>query len=86
MAFGGACPYCGKINDGFTGLTGAWAPKDGDACICVGCGNVAIFDAAGGFRMPTPEEQADLDADAGVQRARTAVLAAILSDKMRGLG
>jgi hypothetical protein len=51
-------------------------PQDGDVSLCFDCGQVAIFDSAspGGARLPTAQEDAQLDRDPGVQLLRLGCL------------
>ena len=48
-----ACPSCGRVNNKASGLA---TPKPGEASICYGCEQLAIFDKNLSVRLPTPEE------------------------------
>lgn len=64
------CPFCRAVHEAATCVTGKAAPEDGDATLCIRCGNVAIFDEAEpfGLRMPTRRESRALLRDRNVQR------------------
>jgi hypothetical protein len=68
------CPHCHKAQPLAAPADDSWdlAPKDGDASLCFDCGKVGIFDSAspGGARLPTDEEAAEMDRDAGIQLLR----------------
>jgi hypothetical protein len=69
------CPHCGKCHDAVTAVQDkVFYPDDGDASVCFDCGKVSIFDSKGnsGSRKPTADEQRELDADEGLQKAITA--------------
>lgn len=68
------CPTCGSEHELASSPDGG-APVDGDVSLCWGCRCFAVFDASspGGVRKPTPGEQAEITADAGVQRMSAAV-------------
>ena len=70
-----SCPFCGKMNDSHASVGKPGMPNEGDASICIDCGNVSIYEAGalGHMRKPTPEEQAELDADERVQKVRAAI-------------
>jgi hypothetical protein len=41
-----ACPYCGKVNDTHASYDDTTKkPIHGDASLCIGCGNLGVFDA-----------------------------------------
>jgi hypothetical protein len=60
------CPHCGKSHDMTTGATSETNPVDGDVSICIKCGGVAVFEGRI-LRLPTADEQAELDKDTYVQ-------------------
>lgn len=42
------CPTCGMANDGATSVVGEdSAPREGDTTLCVGCGEILVFNALG---------------------------------------
>lgn len=42
------CPTCGMPNDGATSVIGEdSAPREGDTTICIGCGEILVFNAIG---------------------------------------
>lgn len=58
------CPHCGKVNTMHAGL-GPDCPKpvDGDASLCIRCGQLGVFDTrARKIRLPTAEELREFDA------------------------
>lgn len=68
------CLKCGAAIDAASAPGAPRAePKDGDASLCMYCGDAMIFRADGSLRPPTPAESAQLDADAGVRRLRLAI-------------
>ncbi len=66
------CPHCGRINDSHDGPHPADKPVSGDVSLCWGCGGLGIF-TDGGIRMPTQQEQAELEADSQVRAAQAAI-------------
>ncbi|KVT60620.1 hypothetical protein WK55_09755 [Burkholderia ubonensis] len=64
-----ACPFCAKINDRHMGLTCHVEPEDGDVSICVGCGQLAVFDLVNAhMRVPTDDESHVFARDADIQQ------------------
>lgn len=66
------CPSCGKIVDRATVVGSRGRPKPGDATVCIGCGEVALFGDDLQLRRPTTKEVAELKADfriAAIQEA-----------------
>ncbi|RBB38887.1 hypothetical protein DPV79_16025 [Burkholderia reimsis] len=61
------CPFCGKRNDDHTGVRGHIVPEDGDVSICIGCGQLAVFDHDA-LRAPTDDESDEFARDAGIQK------------------
>lgn len=71
----GQCPYCGHITTHATpARDDERGPVEGDATMCIRCGEFAIFafSAAGNMRKPTRDEKSDLDDDMNVARLREA--------------
>ena len=71
------CPWCGKRHQLVSaiaekGVTKEPVPEDGDATLCVGCGEIALFDHSvkGGLRFPTESESAELAQMHLVQKLR----------------
>lgn len=80
MAFKHTCLRCGSVLDGHTAADlSDGAPRVGDVCVCLYCGNIAIV-AVGRLREPTPDEWAVLEKDEGLRRA---VIAATLTRMQR---
>lgn len=57
------CPWCEKRHDLVSGIAEKGTkkepiPHNGDVTLCVGCGELSVFDdsAKGGLRFPTQEE------------------------------
>ena len=73
------CPACGAD------LTAAYpvdddtdeGPQDGDASLCVDCRALLVYSGSpvDSLRYPTPEEERELLADEGIQRAIAALAA-----------
>ncbi len=61
------CPHCGELHDGAAAMTSDHPPTEGDVGICFECGGWTVFQADGSRRKPTPEEQAEIDADPRTQ-------------------
>lgn len=60
------CQSCGHPFEEATNMFAAnWGgPKDGDASICIECGELSVFtDKGRGRRPPTPEEREEFLAD-----------------------
>ena len=74
------CLNCGRGLDATSGDTN---PKAGDITLCAHCANVMIFTEDLKFRMPTPEEQVELDNSAELQEIRKITLMAM--EERRGL-
>jgi hypothetical protein len=69
-----ACLSCGAANDAATGIN-AYVPSAGDVSICLYCAALAVFTGEGlAIRAATPAELEEIQADAGVTRARFAIL------------
>jgi protein-arginine kinase activator protein McsA len=58
-----ACLNCGHKIDAADSLTTADAPSEGDVMVCIKCAALMIYGNAGAFRLPTPEERAEVLAD-----------------------
>ena len=58
------CPYCGRVHQAATS-EGVAPVRDGDASLCIGCGDIGMFDsrAPGGIRRTTAQEAARLATD-----------------------
>lgn len=63
------CPFCGKLNNRHHCAGEPKAPEAGDVGICWGCRAWFVFDSPTTIRRPTPDEQAEIDADPRVQLA-----------------
>ena len=59
------CPWCFVQHELATGLFGARAPVEGDATLCIRCGEISVFDskAWGGLRKPSEAERDVLNRD-----------------------
>jgi hypothetical protein len=71
------CPWCGKRNDIHSNVDSPGVPKRGDVSLCWGCRRASVYDHFGAVRRPTDEEQREIDADPGVQRALLAMANAL---------
>lgn len=71
---GATCPYRGRVNDSSIGCRSPY-PRPGDVSICRYCCCAGIFDEEFLIRLPTAEEQRELDDSDEVQRVRGALLA-----------
>lgn len=63
------CPFCGQHHDAVTGVGTRGGPSDGDATMCIECGQMCVFDRSvdGGLRRPTDKEQGDLERNGTVK-------------------
>lgn len=70
------CPQCGAAQDAARDPDDPWAqPRDGAIMMCFYCARPNVWvEATSQMRIPTPEEQADLDADDHVATMRAAIL------------
>ena len=66
------CPYCNRAHTAHTSLTEAARPAEGDVSLCIVCGQLGVFTAAGWVRKPSPEESARFNALPEIQKARAA--------------
>jgi hypothetical protein len=71
---GSACPHCGRVNDSSSPTDSQSEPKAGDVSICAYCSFVGIFTEDLLVRLPTEEEQVEIDDSLEVQRARGFIL------------
>jgi len=65
------CPSCGKVNDGYTGISHTelnMKPDEGSLSICAYCGTISIFRADWSLRAPTKDELAEAMADPLVRK------------------
>lgn len=70
------CPHCGHKHDAATNLEAPRAPGQGDVSICLECGGIAVFDADPlRLRLPTPDEQAQLESNQAVVSAQLVIVA-----------
>lgn len=71
MLYNVTCPHCRKALDIATGMTAGNIPEDEDLSICMKCGGVFIFDKSkdGGGRIPTPEEEKEIEGHAELAEA-----------------
>jgi hypothetical protein len=69
------CPFCGAGHE-VAGIAEADGqhPKDGDASMCIKCGEVGIFafDQEGNLRQPTIQELNDIADDPGIAKMKKA--------------
>lgn len=67
------CPHCKTMNDTASGVLDAEGeqPTDGDALLCLSCGEWQIFEG-GGVRPPTTEEYVDIGSSCQAAIARAA--------------
>lgn len=63
------CLVCEMKLDAATCITSVATPAEGDASLCLYCGNVAIFGADKKLRQPTEEEAASIKKDKVIQKA-----------------
>src|ERR1700722_14859433 len=61
------CPHCGKKQDRFAG---EGSPKPGMIGICIGCGGLSIITDRLTERMPTSQENQELNANPEIIRLR----------------
>lgn len=63
------CPACGAKLDGALNTEGERGPRDGDPSICIECRALLVHSGTPvrALRYPTPQEQKEFLADAGVQ-------------------
>lgn len=70
------CPHCGRTNELHDGHDPDARPGADDTAICWGCRGFMVY-VAGPFglavRVPTAEEQAEIEADPRVKRALGAI-------------
>jgi hypothetical protein len=66
------CAHCGALMATASNIPGPFQPKEGDAALCYACGEVSVFDPTVEtiLRKPNEEEQAAIDANAGLQAVR----------------
>jgi hypothetical protein len=70
-AHAATCPYCARLNNCASNFGRAERhPQDGDAIMCMGCGQWSVVQhkAKGGLRKPTIPERRQLADDEVVQR------------------
>jgi hypothetical protein len=67
---GGSCPFCGRENDR---CSGDGNPEPGSVTVCIGCGQVAVFDENLNQVCPTEEMRQELEADPRIQQIRVAL-------------
>jgi hypothetical protein len=66
-----SCPHCGRLNEASSGVTRGGKPAPGDASLCIGCGEWAIYTGLSP-RKPNAGELADLEADETCIKVREA--------------
>jgi len=71
------CPFCAKVCELATSVSGGREPETGDLSLCIGCGEFSIFDAAisAGLRKPNALEYEKIVNTPDARRAREAWLA-----------
>ncbi|MGF6641795.1 hypothetical protein [Paraburkholderia sp. MM6662-R1] len=58
------CPHCGKTNDTHDNMRSDAKPKHGDASLCIGCGQLSVFDLLENcLRLPSDSESREFDQD-----------------------
>jgi hypothetical protein len=72
------CPYCENVSNHQTPvgeLSGR--PENGDASVCAGCGEIAIFDSTAptNVRKPTEGEEVAIASSDEVKQARATIAA-----------
>lgn len=70
------CIVCDMKLDAATCITSKATPREGDASLCLYCGNVAVFGADRKLRQPTEEEAAQIKNDRVIKKALKARAAA----------
>jgi hypothetical protein len=75
------CWKCGYEMDQTSDALGDAKPKEGDWSICLGCGTVCIFTKDFMLRKPTPNEQAEIDANPVILKTQI-YRADIVGDKL----
>jgi hypothetical protein len=66
------CIHCGKRLDQHSDFEGG-IPKHGDASLCIGCGQLSIYDLYEKcLRLPTDTERYELEQDPKVRRFKAA--------------
>jgi hypothetical protein len=68
------CPYCARPYNRHRTIEGQGAPEPGDVSICIGCGEVCIFNESLRLRRPTQAERRDALADRNVTQLRRRVM------------
>lgn len=59
-----ACPHCGAANRcSSDGRLSDAKPKPGDASLCAGCGELAVYQADLSLRLPTADELASFEVE-----------------------
>lgn len=70
------CPFCGRVNIAHDGPTPESQPKDGDVSLCWGCRRPAFYvntPLGVGLRVPTADEQLELDEDPQLRQTLAAM-------------
>ena len=68
------CVHCQHVMTNTSGHTGA--PEDGDFALCIQCGGLNVFDAAGHLRKPTRAEAREATESDEVQDIHAAIMRA----------
>jgi len=74
------CPYCHDMHDSAAStddMDSLEQPQPGSLNICTNCGNISVYDEIMELRLPTPEEEAEMLADADFQDQLVLMRAAI---------
>lgn len=70
------CPHCGRKHEVHDGPSRGAKPKSGDASLCWGCGGIAVYVLLDGnltLRLPTAQEDAEIQASPQVRETRAAI-------------
>jgi hypothetical protein len=78
-----SCPKCGYRMDRTSDPHGGDArPSEGDASVCLACGNVSVFNSDLSMRQPTAAEKELFDRDPQILEAQMA-RAYVVGDKLK---
>lgn len=69
------CPNCGSLNEMATQIEPPFngKPRPGDACACLKCGALAIYNRKMKLREPNKKERKQLERHPYMQRARSLI-------------
>ena len=78
------CPQCGRLNERHDGATPNSKPSEGSISICWKCSGIGIFAMTNGaleIRLPSAEEQAELEAHPQIRAARAVIMESYTPDQ-----